>query len=442
MEHPAARPRIIVEGTELLRPFGTGLATQARMVVQALARLGCAPDVLVARDVRLRGTEVSRALAFFGNGTAPTPRAARLRAGLALAADLLRPAPLVRVPMGPVQAGPRAPDLPQATGWLASPALFGRAHQHLRLTGRPLSVRLPDGAAALVLTSVMPLLAANAPTIVLAADLIPLTHPQLVLDPTQRFLRSALAVLPRAAHVVTCTQDSRAALVRHLGLDPTRISVASLPVEARAVAPLQPALDRFELEDDGFLLFAGAVEPKKNLPRLIDAYAASGVQAPLVLAGPDGWLVEQQLARIGQPLAGKARIIRLGWLPAHDLAALMATCRCFVFPSVTEGFGLPALEAMAAGAAVIAGNRDGLAEIVGDAALTVDPDRTLEIAAAIARLDSDAELRRALRRQGRRRAALFTPARFDAGIAAALGAIGVTTASRALRPAPAIAAPS
>lgn len=420
------RQRIAIDSFELLRPEGTGLASQSRMLVQAFRRLGFAPDLILSRRLRGGPDPVTRAVSFFGPEPGVPRRRARLLTALHLPADLLRPVPLTAVPTGSVQPDAVAPDLPEGTGWLTAPWLRGRAYAHLRATGRPLRLRLPPGTGALILTAVMPLLAENAPTLIMAPDLIPMTHPDIVIDPSQRFLRSALATLPRASHIITCSESSRAALRAHLGIPPERITIAWMPAERPAAAPLAPALARFGLEDDGFLLFAGAIEPKKNLPRLIDAYAASGCQTPLVLVGPDGWHVERELARMSQRLAGDARIIRLGWLPTHDLAALMGACRAFVFPSRTEGFGLPALEAMAAGAAVIAGDRDGLAEVVGDGGLLVNPDRTLEIAHAITRVDEDEGLRRSLRQRALRRAGQFTTERFDAAIANALAAVGVT----------------
>jgi glycosyltransferase involved in cell wall biosynthesis len=416
--------RIAVDSFELLRPEGTGLATYSRMLLDSLGRLGIAPDLVVARRLRGPADPLARAVGFFGAEPGVPRRRARLLTALRLPVDLLRPVPLAAVPPGPVRRD-LVPGLPAESGWLAAPWLRGRAYAHLRATGRPLRLRLPPGTGALILTAVMPLLAENAPTLVMAPDLIPLTHPDLVVDPPQRFLRSAVATLPRASHIITCSASSRAALIEHLGIPAERITIAWLPAERPVAAPLAPALARFGLVDDGFLLFAGAVEPKKNLPRLFDAYAASGCQAPLVLVGPDGWHVERELTRMGQRLAGEARILRLGWLPPHDLAALMSACRAFVFPSRTEGFGLPALEAMAAGAAVIAGSRDGLAEVVGNAGLLVDPDRPMEIAAAIARVDEDEALRRSLRQRARLRAGTFTAERFDAAIVAALDAAGV-----------------
>jgi glycosyltransferase involved in cell wall biosynthesis len=156
------------------------------------------------------------------------------------------------------------------------------------------------------------------------------------------------------------------------------------------------------------VLFAGTVEPRKNLPRLLDAFGkVHDRDVELVLVGPDGW--NEDIGPGLQRLGNRARPV--GFVPRPDLAALLTGATAFCYPSIEEGFGLPVLEAMGQGAPVITSSGTATAEVAGDAALLVDPQDTDEIASAIERVvESDAEAAR-LSEAGRARAAEFTWAR-------------------------------
>ena len=156
-----------------------------------------------------------------------------------------------------------------------------------------------------------------------------------------------------------------------------------------------------------YVLAAGTLEPRKNLARLLEAWAR--LPAPLrdayelVLAGPVGWEAGEIVAA-----AQAARIVVAGYVPDDELAALYAGCELFCYPSLYEGFGLPVLEAMKAGAPVLTSNVSSLPEVAGDAAALVDPLSVEAIGAAIARLLGDAGERERLRAAGRARAAQFS----------------------------------
>lgn len=227
--------------------------------------------------------------------------------------------------------------------------------------------------------------------------------------------------LRAARRVIAISQATKDDLVRHYGADPDRVAVvhhglspAFRPVDDQAV------LARYGLAGgDGqprpYFLYVGTIQPRKNLARLIEAYAAArqlaggagGELPPLVIAGRRGWLtaaIEERAAELG--LGAQVRF--LGYVPDAELPALLTGATAFVFPSLYEGFGLPVLEAMACGAPVLTSASSALPEVAGDAALLVDPADTGAIAAAMARLAADAGLRRALRGRGFARAAHFT----------------------------------
>lgn len=229
--------------------------------------------------------------------------------------------------------------------------------------------------------------------------------------------------LAAARRVIAISQATRMALIRHYGADPDRISVIYhglsnqfRPASAEAIAEVRA---RYGLERPYFL-YVGTIQPRKNLDRLITAFARmyqreetsaywpNPAQRPLlVIGGKRGWLSEAIERRARE--AGAGELVRLpGYLPDADLPALFSGALAFVFPSLYEGFGMPVLEAMACGAPVLTSNSSALPEVAGDAALLVDPQDTEAITAGLLRLAGDPDLRADLRRRGLARAAEFS----------------------------------
>jgi glycosyltransferase involved in cell wall biosynthesis len=151
-----------------------------------------------------------------------------------------------------------------------------------------------------------------------------------------------------------------------------------------------------------FVLATGTEAPRKNLQRLLDAWRATEEEVKgwtLVLAGPRGW----------GPRFGRTDDIHpLGWVGDETLPGLMAAADVFCYPSLYEGFGLPPLEAMAAGTACLVGRYSAASEVLGDAALLVEPTDTYDIAKGLTRLVSDAALRKTLSIKGRGQASQYT----------------------------------
>ena len=200
-----------------------------------------------------------------------------------------------------------------------------------------------------------------------------------------------------AAHVLANSQATKDDLCHVYGTDPDKVTVVHLGRDES----LQPVSDPQRLRDvrtklgidrDGqprpYLLYVGTLQPRKNLVRLIDAFATVLDLVPglvLVLAGQRGWLAEPIYRRVDElGLAG--RVLFPGFVDDADLPALLSGALAFVFPSLYEGFGIPVLEAQACGAPVLASNTSSLPEVAGDGALLVDPLDTAAIAAGLARL--------------------------------------------------------
>jgi glycosyltransferase involved in cell wall biosynthesis len=195
---------------------------------------------------------------------------------------------------------------------------------------------------------------------------------------------------------------------------PEKITVHMLGVEP-AFAPQPPeqvALLREQYAlPAGYVLFVGTFEPRKNIAGLLRAYRLLLDELPdtppLVLAGRRGWLYEETFALIGE-LALEAHVHWVEDPPQPAMPALYTGASVFVLPSFYEGFGLPALEAMACGTPVVVAGRASLPEVVGDAGVLVDPDDVTSIAGGLRRALTDSALRERLARDGIARARAFT----------------------------------
>ena len=220
-----------------------------------------------------------------------------------------------------------------------------------------------------------------------------------------------------ASHVVTPSEHARRDIIETYGISPDKISATPLA----APPHFAPVTDESEIRrvrslysiDGDYILSVGSIQPRKNLTRLIAAYAALRRTRPqaklprLVLVGKRAWLFEETLRTIEeQGIASD--VIFTGYVPESDLPGLYTGALCFVYPSYFEGFGLPPLEAMQCGTPVITGDRTSLPEVVGDAGLMVDPFETSALTSAIALMIDDERLRTELRRKGLERARTFT----------------------------------
>lgn len=207
-------------------------------------------------------------------------------------------------------------------------------------------------------------------------------------------------------------------LIRYYGLSADKISVV-YPGRDETLSPVTEPAElaairvRYDLQQP-YLLYVGTLHPRKNLVRLVQAYAqllsqpAGRATAPLlVLAGQKGWLyreISDEVRRLG--LGERVRFT--GFVPEEDLAALLSGALAFVFPSLYEGFGLPVVEAMACGTPVICSQASSLPEVAGDAAVLADPLDTESLATALVRVVSDEGLRRDLIRRGLQQARSFS----------------------------------
>jgi len=220
-------------------------------------------------------------------------------------------------------------------------------------------------------------------------------------------------VLPRADAVITISQASKADIMHYLRIPTHKIHIIYRCVSER-YQPVSPSditrvRARYALPP-GYILFVGSVEERKNLRRLLQACARlwqAGERRPLVIAGARRRKYHSTMQTLRE-LDIEQHVIFTGYVPEADLPALYSGADLFVFPSLYEGFGLPPLEAMACGTPVVCSNAASLPEVVGDAAITVDPYDVEGLAEAMQRVLTDTGLREELREKGLARAKRFT----------------------------------
>ncbi len=218
----------------------------------------------------------------------------------------------------------------------------------------------------------------------------------------------------RADKIVTVSAFSKDEIVKYLKIPEEKIVVMpngvdhSLYHTGYPQQAIEAAKQRYHIAGE-YYLYLGTLEPRKNIERLVQAYAKAKVPGgpKLVLAGRKGWLYESIFETV-QKLGLAGDVIFTDYVEDADVPLLMSGAKIFLFPSLYEGFGLPPLEAMACGTPVVTSAASSLPEVVGEAALLADPHSIREIAAAITRLERDAQLRERLIQKGLQRAAQFT----------------------------------
>ena len=257
---------------------------------------------------------------------------------------------------------------------------------------------------------------AGVPTVATIMDLIPLLHPEWIksnLRPLKSWLFKQSIL--KADHIITISQHSRQDLIQHLNIAPERISVTPLGVDPAYFQRVdskqrEMVLKKHQLPQ-GFFLFIGTLQPRKNLLRTLQAFKELPANVrrdhPLVIVGRDGWNngdLLPQLEALEQ--AGEGRWLR--YLPQTDVFALLQSARALVFPSLYEGFGLPLVEAFAAQCPVIASNSSSLREVAADAAWEINPHSVDSIHAAMRAVLTDAALRKRKVHSGLQRARQYT----------------------------------
>ncbi|MHB8530042.1 MAG: glycosyltransferase family 4 protein [Caulobacteraceae bacterium] len=423
--------RVCIDGFNLAMAKGSGIATYGRNLAGVIRSLGCEAQVLFGPPTRPGGDNLLNEVALFdAPRPAPGDKGGKWRRWLRKPREA--PPRAVRVTAtGEVIGGlGGAAAAGAATAWSA----FDVFHRANREHGRSGAFTTLDFGAEgekpfelMHWTCPLPLAAAGTPNLYTIHDVVPLRLPYATLDNKGRFVSLCRAICRQADHVIAVSETTRRDVIRLFGIEESRITTTWQSVELPPVVTGRPE-DEIAAEVEAvfglswrrYFLFWGAVEPKKNLARLIEAYLASGAADPLIIVGGRAWLEEGATGLLHEDLIGARvladgtirqadRIRRYDYLPITTLMGLVRGAKATLFPSLYEGFGLPVLESMMLGTPVLTSTAGALPEIAGEAALLVDPFDVTAIKRAIQSLDADGDLRDALADRGRLQAAKFSP---------------------------------
>lgn len=394
--------RIGIDGYNLVLTHGTGVATYGASLAHVLRNCGHAVEGIFGlyADPRAERREV-QFFDRFAHGHRIAERSLVRQVALATAFNHL-PRRLSPVPL--TQAVDRRSfgyRFPRFDALWTHNLLFEQAYARFKYLRRFTTVTMPDPPDVMHWTYPVPVRMKGARNVYTIHDLVPLRLPQATLDDKRYYYQLVQNCIDTADHIITVSEASRRDILSLFTVAEAKVTntYQSSPVPpevSRATREQDAAMIRsiFGLEQDNYYLFFGAIDPKKNIGRIVDAYLSArsdrklvivssrdwGMDAETRMLGPDGEVYGRKLGR---------KIIRLQYLPRPTLFRLIAGARAVLFPSLYEGFGLPALEAIQMDTPVIGSTASSLPEVIGDAGLMVDPYNTAEIAEAIRRLDSD-----------------------------------------------------
>jgi len=255
------------------------------------------------------------------------------------------------------------------------------------------------------------------PSLIVVHDLTYLKFPEYCPERNRKFLTKFMpASIARAQAIIAVSEHTKRDIIECYKVDPARISVIPNAVDRTVMNRPNPQVIAATTKRLGlpknYILFVSTLEPRKNVDGLVKAYQALPpalkTKHALVLAGGRGWKDDDIQAAIAAAQTAGDNVITLGYAEAADLPALYAGAALFAYPSFYEGFGIPPLEAMACGVPVVTADTSSLPEVVGDAALTVNPADTPSITHAMQRILSEPKLAQDLAKKGLARAGKFS----------------------------------
>jgi glycosyltransferase involved in cell wall biosynthesis len=430
--------RIYLDGLNLSLEHGTGIATYTRILANVVRDIGHEVGVVYSSPQRPSKNPLLREIGFFDSReAAPVPYPKEIWNAVS---DQIR-LPLGVEPSAVNLSGMVITDqfegrLPPHDHLFVARNLFANARRYFAWSGRFVELMFDNAPDILHCTYQLPLRAKRACNVYTIHDLVPLRLPFTTLDNKRQTYRLLRKIAAEADHIVTVSENSKRDIVQLLGVPEERVTNTYEAVEfPRELVERSDDLvaahlnSSYGLDMQDYLLFYGALEPKKNVARLIDAYLLSAVDIPLVITGAVGWGNKTEAKRLEElsseaRLNGTRRIYHFEYASLAMLVTLIRGARAVIFPSLYEGFGLPVLEAMLLGTPVVTSKTSSLPEIAGDAAYYVNPYNIDEIAQAIKTITGDAGMRAELSRLGRTQAELFSLSRYRERVTALYERLG------------------
>ena len=427
-----------LDGFNLTLPRGSGIATFSRSLLATWSSLGLRTQVLHGPNVEVGQSLLMDEIALI-EGSVPNKKLTkRQRQLLALRAIFgLSARPVLR--SGRVRDTRSDSSLLESNDHWISRDVFATSHRSFHRYGNIIRVSFKPSAETpgpdfVQWTSTMPIVARNKLNLHTVHDIIPIVLPSTTLETKIDYIRLLKLLAERTDHFVAVSETTKRDLVEVVGVDEARITntyqSVSFPEPPGGLHQSANLVEEaFGLGWKQYFLHYGTIEPKKNLGRLVEAYLRSGSTTPLVVVGSAGWLDEPETAllrALNESATASGRIRRYEYLPRGILEDLVRGAKATLFPSLYEGFGLPVLESMLAGTAVLTSTAGSLPEIAGGAAMLVNPFDVAEISRGIIALDNDLSLRDEIVGLGRERAKFFSPARYEERVRGLLKQVGLT----------------
>jgi glycosyltransferase involved in cell wall biosynthesis len=432
--------RIYFDGLNLSLERGTGIATYTRLLANLVRELGYEIGVVYSTPQRPSKNPLLREISLFDAREAtrisPPRQVYNDVSDIVFYPFGLKPSPVAL--SGAVIADNFRGRLPTHDHVYIARNLFNNAREYFAWTEKFVELSFDAQPDILHCTYQMPVRSKGACNIYTIHDLVPLRLPFTTLDNKRLAYRLFRKIAAEADHIVTVSENSKRDIIELLGVEESRITntyeSVSFPrefIERSDDLVAEQLRGSFGLEAGNYLLFYGALEPKKNVARLIDAYQLSAVDMPMVITGATGWgnqaekkLIDELRSEERSETNGSRRLYHFEFVSIQMLVTLIRGARAVVFPSLYEGFGLPVLEAMLLGTPVVTSHTSSIPEIAGDAALYVNPYDTDEIARAIKTIVADGDLRAELSRRGRIQAELFSVERYSERVKALYERLG------------------
>ena len=417
---------ICVDGYNLSLPQGSGITTYGRNLLDAIDRMGFEGEVLYGPEVKPGRDNVLNEIALADAHRERRKMQKAVRYSKTITTRFGRSAVLVE-PSGEVIWPERMGGQPLARRYRSSQDLYFLAnrgfHRHGAMTPLTLKSGAHHGPDLMHWTSTLPIYARDAANIYTIHDLIPLRLPHATLESKERYRSLVSFIVKKADHIAVVSEATRQDVIRVLGVPENKVTntYQSVSIDPGVLFRSQSDVELelkgiFDLGWKDYYLHFGAIEPKKNLGRIVEAYLASGVTKPLIVVGGRSWLDGPEVALFNQVKkdggVSASRLRRYEFMSRSMLVSLIRGARATLFPSLYEGFGLPVLESMLLETAVLTSNGGALPEVSGDAAVIVDPYDVQAMTRGLQALDADDELILDLVARGKIQAAKFSQQAF------------------------------
>lgn len=434
---------IMIDGYNLALEKGTGVATYSRNLSLELSKLGHEIDLLYGVRASTGKNPLLNEVNFFDTAAKPLRTTEVVKTLVTSSFGIkARQVPIT----GKVVSRNPVRILPAYDRIFNYRNLFSISRWHFRVFGNFMDTSYEHSANIAHWTYPLPIRLKKASNIYTIHDLVPLRLPYTTLDNKREYYRTIRDIARNSDHIVTVSEASKRDIIDLFDVSEDRVTNTY-----QSVSLPQAILDRtfddvsneveaiFGLDPKKYFLFFGAIEPKKNVGRIIEAYLASQSTLPLVIVGQLTWKDANDLRLLGvsgqgsstkvqdttiRPVSRSQQIIRLEYLPLNLLTSLIRAARGVIFPSLYEGFGLPILEAMQLGTAVITGTEGSSPEIAGNSAYLVDPYDIGAITKAIRDFQNDSDMVAHYEAAGRERAKIFSPERYSERLSALYSRLG------------------